>query len=64
MTGPLSTASRALEEMVDVTADWTVELLRRIAADLGDALDREAMGAVEGTEEWRTKESRYATAHS
>lgn len=67
MTGPLSTASRALEEMVDVTADWTVELLRRVAADMGDAIDREAMGTVEGATEWRnlaTKEHRYASARS
>jgi hypothetical protein len=67
MTGPLSTASRALEEMVDVTADWSVELLRRAAASMSSALDHAAMRDVEGAAEWRnpaTKERRYATAHS
>ncbi|TGT72930.1 hypothetical protein EN802_13710 [bacterium M00.F.Ca.ET.159.01.1.1] len=53
MTGPLSTASRALEEMVDVTADWTVGLLRRAGADMADALDRSAMLDVEGATDWR-----------
>ncbi|RUV07962.1 hypothetical protein EOA79_02415 [Mesorhizobium sp. M1A.F.Ca.IN.020.03.2.1] len=63
MTGLLSTASRALEEMVDSTADWAVELLRRTAAEMSHALDRDAMRDVEGAEEWRdvkSKENRYA----
>ncbi|RWH31634.1 hypothetical protein [Mesorhizobium sp.] len=67
MTGPLGTASRALEELVDVTTDWTVDILRRVAAEMGHALDRDAMRDVEGATEWRdlaTKEQRYATAHS
>ncbi len=67
MTGPLSTASRALEEMVDVTADWVVDLLRRAGGDLADAIDRTAMQDIEGATEWRnltSKEPRYATAHS
>ncbi|TIT40831.1 MAG: hypothetical protein E5W76_15425 [Mesorhizobium sp.] len=67
MTGPLSNASRQLEELVDVTADWAADLLRRTATDMGDTLDREAMRDVEGATEWRnlaTKEPRYATAHS
>ncbi|TPN34770.1 hypothetical protein [Mesorhizobium sp. B1-1-6] len=53
MTGPLSTASRQLEELVDVTADWSSELLRRAADDMVTALDRSAMRDVEGAEEWR-----------
>lgn len=67
MTGPLSTASRQLEELVDVTADWAAELLRRTAGDMADALDGAAMRDVEGAMEWRnlaSKEQRYATAHS
>ncbi|TGP22320.1 MULTISPECIES: hypothetical protein [unclassified Mesorhizobium] len=53
MTGPLSNASRQLEELVDVTADWATDLLRRTAAEMSHALDREAMQDVEGAEEWR-----------
>lgn len=67
MTGPLSNASRQLEELVDVTADWSVDLLRRAASDMADAVDHAAMHAIEGATEWRklaTKEPRYATAHS
>jgi hypothetical protein len=63
MTGHLTTASRALEEMIDVTSDWTVEILRRVAADMAGALDREAMSQVEGATEWRdlkNQENRYA----
>lgn len=63
MTGLLSTASRALEEMVDNTADWAVDLLRRTAAEMGHALDQAAMRDVEGAEEWRdlkSQENRYA----
>ncbi|RUV84347.1 hypothetical protein EOA60_04485 [Mesorhizobium sp. M1A.F.Ca.IN.020.06.1.1] len=57
MTGLLSTASRALEEMVDSTADWAVELLRRTAAEMSHALDRDAMRDVEGAAEWRNLSS-------
>lgn len=67
MTGPLSTASRQLQELIDVTADWSAELLRRSGDAMGGALDASAMLAVEGATEWRdlaTKERRYATAHS
>ncbi|WP_189348012.1 hypothetical protein [Mesorhizobium sp. M2D.F.Ca.ET.232.01.1.1] len=67
MTGPLSTLSRALEELADTTADWAVDLLRRTAGEMGTALDRDAMRDVEGAAEWRDlapKEQRYATAHS
>ncbi|TIN36824.1 MAG: hypothetical protein E5Y10_22100 [Mesorhizobium sp.] len=53
MTGPLSTASRQLEELVDVTADWSVDLLRRAGADMADAVDYAAMRAIEGATEWR-----------
>lgn len=63
MTGLLSTASRALEDMIDSTADWAVELLRRTAADMGHALDQAAQRDVEGVHEWRdlkSKENRYA----
>ncbi|MER8616000.1 hypothetical protein NKG99_03965 [Mesorhizobium sp. M1409] len=53
MTGPLSTASRQLEELVDSTSDWAVELLRRTAEDLAGALDHASMRDVEGATEWR-----------
>jgi hypothetical protein len=53
MTGPLSTASRQLEELVDSTTDWAVELLRRSADDMAAALDDAAMRDVEGATEWR-----------
>ncbi|WP_181175026.1 hypothetical protein [Mesorhizobium sp. B2-3-6] len=65
MTGPLSTASRALDELVDVTADWSAEQLRRAADDMAAALDDAAMAAIEGATEWRTlatKDSRYAAS--
>jgi hypothetical protein len=65
MTGPLSTASRCLEEMIDTTTDWSVELLRRAGDDMADALNAAAMRDVEGAPEWRnltSKEPRYATA--
>lgn len=67
MTGPLGTASRQLEELVDVTADWSAELLRRTAAHLSEALDGQAMREVEGGTKWRSfnsKEDRYASARS
>ncbi|MGX9145909.1 hypothetical protein [Mesorhizobium sp. 128a] len=66
MTGPLSTASRQLEELVDSTSDWAVDLLRRTADDMAEALDAAAMRDVEGAAEWRNlgKESRYAATHS
>ncbi|TPL40670.1 hypothetical protein [Mesorhizobium sp. B2-4-6] len=67
MTGPLGTASRTLEDLVDVTADWSVDLLRRTATDMADALDAAAMRDVEGAEEWRdlnSKEDRYASSRS
>ncbi|ESY89040.1 hypothetical protein X739_00660 [Mesorhizobium sp. LNHC220B00] len=67
MTGPLSTASRQLEELVDSTTDWAVDLLRRAANDMATALDLAARQDIEGTTEWRnlaSKEHRYATAHS
>lgn len=57
MTGLLSTASRALEEMIDSTADWASELLRRTAADMGHALDQAAQRDVEGADEWRNLQS-------
>jgi hypothetical protein len=57
MTGPLSTASRQLEELVDVTADWAAELLRRTASDMAHALDEAAMRDVEGAAEWRNLSS-------
>ncbi|CAH2399164.1 hypothetical protein [Mesorhizobium ventifaucium] len=53
MTGPLSTASRQLEELVDVTADWSVDLIRRAGADLADALDHAARRDIEGERDWR-----------
>lgn len=53
MTGPLSAASRQLEELVDSTSDWAVELLRRTAAEMADALDHAAMRDVEGERDWR-----------
>ncbi|TIU02309.1 MAG: hypothetical protein E5W43_00760 [Mesorhizobium sp.] len=55
MTGPLSTASRQLEELVDVTADWSVDLLRRSAAEMADSLDRAAMLDIEGATDWRAE---------
>lgn len=65
MTGPLSTASRQLEELVDSTSDWAAELLRRTAEDMAEALDAAAMLQVEGATEWRnlaTKDNRYAAS--
>jgi len=62
MTGPLSTASRQLEELVDVTADWTSELLRRLADEMAHALDQAAMRDVEGPTEWRLLCARRSTA--
>ena len=53
MTGPLSTASRQLEELIDSTTDWAVELLRRSGDDLAGALDAAAMRDVEGECDWR-----------
>lgn len=53
MTGPLSTASRQLEELIDSTSDWAAELLRRTASDMAAALDHAAMRDVEGEIEWR-----------
>lgn len=53
MTGPLSIASRQLEELVDVTTDWSVDLLHRAAGDMAAAIDHAAMRDVEGAREWR-----------
>lgn len=64
MTGPLSTLSVALEEMVDGAATFQAYLLRRVAADMADALDRQAMRDVEGADEWRdhtSKRTGYAS---
>lgn len=53
MTGPLSTASRQLEELIDSTSDWAVELLGRAGEDMAGALDHAAMRDIEGAREWR-----------
>lgn len=53
MTGPLASINRALAEFVDGVTDWQVDLLRRTATDMADALDRAAMRDVEGDREWR-----------
>lgn len=39
--------------MIDNTADWAVDLLRRTAAEMGHALDQAAQRDVEGCQEWR-----------
>jgi hypothetical protein len=63
MTGPLSSVSRTLEKLVDDTIDWQVAMLRRLRDQMADALDREAMAAIEGARDWRDLKdtrSRYA----
>jgi hypothetical protein len=40
--------------LIDATADWGAEVLRRHAAAMGDALDRQAMRDVEGARDWRS----------
>ncbi|TJV51133.1 MAG: hypothetical protein E5Y01_16220 [Mesorhizobium sp.] len=61
MTGPLSALSRALDEMVDTTTDWAVDLLRRSAGEMADAIDRSAMldieGATDRRSDWRCLQS-------
>lgn len=53
MTGPLASINRALAEFVDGVTSWQVDLLRRAATDMAEALDREAQAAVEGAKDWR-----------
>jgi hypothetical protein len=61
VTGPLSEFGLSWAEMVEIAADWQTDLLRRRAVEMADALDREAMRAVEGAREWRspTTQRRY-----
>jgi hypothetical protein len=62
MTGPLSTASRQLEELIDSTTDWAVDLLARTGDDMAAALDHAAMRDVEGATEWRDLSSTNRSA--
>lgn len=67
MTGPLSAIGHAWEDFADHVADWSVDLLRRTAGDMADALDRAARRDIEGASDWRDlnpKEDRYASARS
>lgn len=47
------TLGRLYADFVDGLADWQVQLLRRTADEMADALDRDAMRDVEGAREWR-----------
>lgn len=58
MTGPYADIGRNWAAMVDATADWQADLLRRAAGRMADALDREARRAVEGARDWRNSETR------
>jgi DUF1680 family protein len=40
-------------QVLDAIADLQADALRRKAAGMADALDREAMRKVKGTDEWR-----------
>lgn len=53
MTWPLSVASRDLEAMIDGAADFMAGLLRRVAAEMADGVDRAARLDIEGVSEWR-----------
>lgn len=57
MTGPLSDFGRDWHEFADSLADWQVDLLRRAAGDMADALDRAAMRDIEGAAHWRNLNS-------
>lgn len=63
MSGHLTTASRALEEMIDSAATFQADLLRRLASLMEDDFDRAAQRDVEGASDWRElnrMEKRYA----
>jgi hypothetical protein len=40
-------------DLLDAAADLQADILRRKAAEMADALDRDAQNAVEGASEWR-----------
>jgi len=53
MTPRLADVGLPWQQLADLVADWSVDLLRRAGGDTADALDRAAMRDVEGAEEWR-----------
>jgi len=51
--GPFAAFGHDWASMVDATADWAVDLLRRTAGHMADGIDRDAMRDIEGSAEWR-----------
>lgn len=53
MPSPLAAFGEVWQHFVDGLADMQTDLLRRMAADMADAVDDEARKTVEGEREWR-----------
>jgi hypothetical protein len=49
-------ADSDLAALIEAASDWQVDLLRRRAGDMADALDRAAMRDIESARDWRWKE--------
>lgn len=53
MRSCLSDFGRDWQGLTDHIADWSVDLLRRAASELGHGLDHDAQRDIEGARDWR-----------
>jgi hypothetical protein len=53
MTGPLAALGLHWQDLADGIASMQANMLRRVARQMADGIDRDAQQAIEGARDWR-----------